>query len=153
MARSVSPMEATHLTAIVANAHASKRDRDRDLGVSIYLTERQAGRCFDCGEACDSLEFAHFTRAAGRAVAVGGDLLAMGAMACRRCNLIHDAVTRALDTDGTLPTAYFTARGRGDRVNLMLPTRAELVRMARESREGTEDAFRTDVASILAEIA
>lgn len=145
-------METTALDKIVANAHASKRDRDRDLGVSIYLTNRQAGRCFDCGEACDSLEFAHFTRADGRAVSVDGTLYAMGAMACRRCNLIHHAVTEALGTNGTLPATYFTARGRGDRVAMILPTRPELVRLAREAREADADTFASDVAAALAEI-
>lgn len=112
-----------HHTALAAHAADSKRDRDRDGGLALILTDLQNGRCFDCGEVA-TLEFAHFTRAQGRTSRTMG---VIGAMACRPCNLIHDIVCETMGTDGTLPLAYLQAEGRADRIVTEYPTRAECV--------------------------
>jgi hypothetical protein len=115
-----------HHAALSSTAADSKRDRDRDGGLAIILTRLQGGACFDCGATGVALEFAHFTRAQGRTSRTMGVL---GAMSCRDCNLIHNLICEALDTDGTLPLAYLMSEGRADRIVTEYPTRAECVRV------------------------
>ena len=141
-----------YLTNVHSLAGESSRDRDRDYGVSVYLMSQQNGLCFDCGEA-PATEFAHFARGAGRAVQTDDGLIPLGAMACRRCNLIHDGVTAALGTEGSLPVAYFAHRGNVGRITTTLPGRAALVRLAREDREATDTGMRDDIARLVQAIA
>ena len=116
---------AAHHAALATTAADSQRDSARDGGLAIILTRMQGGRCFDCNRSGLALEFAHFTRAKGRTSRTMGVL---GAMACRECNLIHNAVCEALGTDGTLPLAYLMADGRAERIPTAYPTRSECVK-------------------------
>lgn len=133
---------ATHHANALAYAPTVSRDRERDGGLSVWLTEQQDNRCFDCGNV-RPLEFAHFVKVGndnGRAAGSAKALMPIGAMACRDCNLQHDAMSSLRGWDSNLPLAYLMADGRADRIPTDYPTRAELVRIYKANVSPSSDA-------------
>lgn len=131
-----SPITESHYITARAIAPTLDRDSARDGGLRAWLAnDWQGGACADCGETGHALEFAHFHRSGG--VYAAG----LGAMTCRRCNLVH---THVADTDGSLPWAYVA--GMAILPPAALPTRAALVRVHAATRKA-------DHAGIVAEAA
>ena len=130
-----------HYLTAAALAPTLDRDSKRDGGLRTYLAQVwQGGRCADCGQASDSLEFAHFTRSRG--VYAAG----LGAMTCRECNLIH---THVADDDGSLPWSYVA--GMAILPPATLPSRPVLTALHRDAQSAAHAARVAEAARRMAE--